>query len=642
MSMRRRFPAALLLILGAAVGVPVTAVSASDAGMAAAEQVSEASYRDYLDNWLYTHAGDNRGFGAQHDMARDNIEALFTLHGYDVQLHPFVYLSVTYYNVVATKTGTIHPNQEFIVGSHYDSVDNPGADDNASGTALLLEAARVLGQYDSAYTIRFIAFTREEQGLVGSYAYVADNAGADILGMISCDMVAYNLGTNSADILGGSGSTPLKNNLVSAVNEYGDGLNPIPGGASGGSDHAPFENAGYEAVLLIEQWGNPYYHSAQDNVDTPNYIDYAMATQMTRSIVGWLVDAAEVDIAVDTLSFNLPDGVPEYVDPDGGTTIRVEVIGVGTETPDPGTGLLYYDIGAGWVSVPMEVVSPNVYDAVLPWTDCPGEVLYYFSADSLTGTTYTWPRTAPGDHFSSLAAYGIEVFFSEDFEDAPGWTTEVMGATSGQWQRGVPVNDPGWEYDPQSDSDGSGQCYLTQNENGNTDVDDGAVRLTSSILDLSGGGTLAYDYYLYLTNAAGGVDMLLVEANNAGGLGPWVEIARHDTSGGLNWRSQEITRAELIAAGVPPTSEMKIRFTANDADPQSIVEGGVDALRIQDFDCTDPCPSDVNSDGETNVQDFLLVLAEWGQTGGPADINKDGIVNVADFLQMLGEWGPCP
>jgi hypothetical protein len=588
MNKRRLCPAALWLILGAAVGVPAPGASASEAGMAAAEQVSVASYRDFLDNWLFTRAGDNRGFGAEHDPARDNIEAFFLSFGYDVVLHPFQYSSVTYYNVVATKTGTVHPNQEYIVGAHYDSVDNPGADDDASGTAALLEIARIISQYDSAYTIRFIAFDREEQGLVGSYAYVADVAGADILGMVQADMIAYNLGNNAATIHGGGGSTALKNAMVSAVNEYGDGLIPVPAGASGGSDHAPFENAGYEAVLLIEEWGNPNYHTPDDNVDVPNYIDYPYAVRHTRSIVGWLVDAAEVDIAVE------------------------------------------------------EVVSPNVYDAVLPWTNCPGVVMYYFSADSVSGSTYNWPRTAPGDHFSSLAAYGIEVFFSEDFEDAPGWTTEVIGATSGHWQRGVPVNDPGWEYDPQADSDGSGQCYLTQNEMGNTDVDDGAVRLTSANFDMSGGGTLAYDYYLNLTNAAGGVDMLLVEGNNTGGLGPWIEIARHDTSGGLNWRSHEITTAQLIVAGVPPTTEMKVRFTANDADPQSINESGVDALRIQDFDCTDPCPSDVNGDGTVNVQDFLGLLADWGGTGGPADVNKDGTVNVEDFLQMLAEWGPCP
>ena len=96
--------------------------------MAAAQQVSEASYRDFLDNWLYTHAGDDRGFGSEHDLARDNIEMFFVSWGLDVELHAFQYQSNTYYNVVATKTGTVHPDQEYIVGAHFDSVNNPGAD----------------------------------------------------------------------------------------------------------------------------------------------------------------------------------------------------------------------------------------------------------------------------------------------------------------------------------------------------------------------------------------------------------------------------------------------------------------------------------------------------------------------------------
>ncbi|MHC4273250.1 MAG: M20/M25/M40 family metallo-hydrolase [Planctomycetota bacterium] len=637
--MRPNVTAALFVLTGAAAGWLATGAAATDAGMAAANQVSQASYTDFLDNWLYTHAGDDRGFGPEHDLARDNIEMFFVLYGLDVELHPFQYQSTTYYNVVGTMTGTVHPDQEYIVGAHYDSVNNPGADDDASGTALVLEAARILSQYDSAYTIRFMAFDREEQGLIGSSAYVADHAGADILGMVQADMVAYNTGANSTDIYAGSaGSTPLQVDLVDAVSEYGDGLTPVQASnPPGGSDHQPFANAGYQAVVITEDWGNPYYHTPQDTFDT---LDFAYGTRMTRSVVGWLVDAAEVDVPYDGLSFTLPDGTPEYVDPDGGTTIRVEVVGVGTEVPQPGSGLLHYDTGDGWQSVPMEVVSPNVYDAVLPWTDCPDEILYYFSADSMTSTTYTEPHDAPAGHYSSIAAYGMIVGFYEDFETTIGWTAENLGATSGDWEVGVPVDDPGWDYDPAFDSDGSGQCYLTQNQVGNTDVDDGAVRLTSALFDMSNGGILAYDYYLYLTNSAGGVDKLLVEASN--GSTPWIEVARHDTSGGLNWRTHEITTAELTAAGVPPSNRMAVRFTANDADPQSIVEAGIDALRIYDFDCEDPCPADVNGDGAVDVVDFLGLLAAWGDPGGPADINDDGSVDVVDFLQLLSEWGPCP
>ncbi|MBU0616571.1 MAG: M28 family peptidase, partial [Planctomycetes bacterium] len=243
---------------------------------------------------LYTHVGDDRGFGPEHDLARDNIASEFETYGLVVTLEPFSYWGTTYYNVVGTKLGTTYPGQEYIIGAHYDSVDNPGADDNASGVALVLEAARIICQYDSGCTIRFIAFDREEQGMIGSQAYVDAHISDDILGMISADMVSYNNGGNVADINGRSASNPIKYALGDAVTEYGDGLTYAIGGAADYSDHAPFEWVGFQACILIEDWGNPYYHTPNDNVDMPGYIDYAYAIRMTRSVVGFLVDQAGV------------------------------------------------------------------------------------------------------------------------------------------------------------------------------------------------------------------------------------------------------------------------------------------------------------------------------------------------------------
>ena len=84
------------------------------------------------------------------------------------------------------------------------------------------------------------------------------------------------------------------NDLAEAVATYGDGLRSSTYGALDASDHAPFEWAGFEACLLIEGLCNPYYHTQMDSVDTPDYIDYAFATRITRSVVGFLVDQAGV------------------------------------------------------------------------------------------------------------------------------------------------------------------------------------------------------------------------------------------------------------------------------------------------------------------------------------------------------------
>jgi hypothetical protein len=285
-----------LVVLGLSV-----AAFASEPGQIAVSQVSAEAYATVLEDRLYTRAGDNRGYGAEHDLARENITTMLEDYGLDVQWEPFQYNSVTYYNVVATMWGTTWPDSEFIVGAHFDSVNNPGADDNGSGTALMLEAARIISQYESDYTIRFIAFDREEQGLIGSRAYVDDHRSDDILAMVSTDMVAYNIGTNSADILCGTSSRPLQDELVEAAQVYGDGLGSNRGGRSYGSDHAPFESAGFEGCLFIEDWGNPFYHTQRDNVDEPDYLDYEFAARMTRAIVGWLVDAAGVQVEMGCL-----------------------------------------------------------------------------------------------------------------------------------------------------------------------------------------------------------------------------------------------------------------------------------------------------------------------------------------------------
>ena len=125
---------------------------------------------------------------ARTDPARDYIFDNFTSLGLAATLDPFVYGTSTYHNVVGVRSGTVRPEDIYIVGAHYDSVQgSPGADDNASGVAGVLEAARVLSGYNFASTLVFIAFDREEQGLIGSYDYArrASAAGQNIRGMIS-------------------------------------------------------------------------------------------------------------------------------------------------------------------------------------------------------------------------------------------------------------------------------------------------------------------------------------------------------------------------------------------------------------------------------------------------------------------------
>jgi hypothetical protein len=282
------------------------------------------------------------------------------------------------------------------------------------------------------------------------------------------------------------------------------------------------------------------------------------------------------------ITISLPDGVPEIVAP-GVPTVFDVVIAGSTESVVPGTATLHYrDDGGVFQTAPLTFLGGDLYEATLPVAACDDTPEFYLSAEGASFGTVRLPRYAPDAVFAPSVGVRV-ILFGDDFETDTGWSAENLGASSGAWQRGIPVDDPGWEYDPAADFDGSGQCWLTQNEPGNTDVDDGAVRLTSPVFDMSvEDASIEYAYYLRMTSTAS--DRLLVEINADGGTGAWATIAVHDMND-PTWRTHRITTADLLAGGVTPTASMRIRFTADDADPQSVVEAGIDAFSVTSIVC---------------------------------------------------------
>ncbi len=293
---------------------------ASDIGQEIAAAIDLAQYEYYLDELLYTHYGDNRGpYGPEHDPARDNIAAAFESLGLAVELHPFEWQGNTFYNVVATKFGVFWPSEQYVIGAHYDSANNPGADDDASGVAGLLEIARVYSQYDTAYTLKFIAFDLEERGLVGSEAYVADHRADDVRGMIQLDMIAWDVGAYRVWIepVGPPPSGELAEQLGAAVDEYGGDLRYAIRSIWGGSDHDSFGDAGYAACCATERlcYSNPCYHRDCDSIDEPNYLSYPYATDIVRSAAGFLADYAVAFHAGDCNDDGIPDEEQISADP---------------------------------------------------------------------------------------------------------------------------------------------------------------------------------------------------------------------------------------------------------------------------------------------------------------------------------------
>jgi len=263
-------------------------------------QVSKESYTNYLRNDLYTHDGDERCYGPQHDLAQQRIKELFESFGLETSLHPFAYMETTCYNVVGVHRGISCPNEIYVLGAHYDSVEDcPGALDNGSGVAGILESARVLSQHAFEGTIVFIGFDREEQGLFGSAAYVNDHIEDHIHGMINLDGYAWQAygpehpDHNKIGLYYASEPTRLIDDLATAVESYTE-LACVVGPPSGLSDHASFDYEGFAAAWFgAYDWQeNPFLHTELDSVDQPDYIDCDLGTSVTQAVVGYLATAA--------------------------------------------------------------------------------------------------------------------------------------------------------------------------------------------------------------------------------------------------------------------------------------------------------------------------------------------------------------
>lgn len=185
-------------------------------------------------------------------------------------------------NVVAEKTGAVRPEEVVLVTAHLDDLPSsgraPGADDDASGSAAVLLAAKALSTRRFERTVRFVLFTGEEQGMYGSanYAAALSDAGEDVVSVLNLDMVAWDSDGDGAALLhtrtpsdpGYASDRAIADLFSGVVSWYG--LPLAPGVAADGlpySDHGSFWDWGYPAVLAIEDDladFNPWYHTSGD------------------------------------------------------------------------------------------------------------------------------------------------------------------------------------------------------------------------------------------------------------------------------------------------------------------------------------------------------------------------------------------
>ncbi len=219
-------------------------------------------------------------------------------------------------NIIATQLGKTNPNDIYIVCAHYDTVDDYCADDNATGTAAVLEIARILSKQCLDNTIIYALWDEEEIGLRGS-AFFADLAAANgdnILGVLNMDMMGYDgdnpgqPGDNQFDIdfRDIAGSIAMKNDIITVLNTYTFDLEvvEVPNGTTA-SDHASFWFAGtdpsdaFTAVLVGESWETndetPFYHTSGDRFTT---LDIPYYHEMVKLVTGYMVTQGNL-VAVD-------------------------------------------------------------------------------------------------------------------------------------------------------------------------------------------------------------------------------------------------------------------------------------------------------------------------------------------------------
>jgi hypothetical protein len=213
--------------------------------------------------------------------------------------------------VIAEQGGQAQAGRIFLLTAHLDSialngdpsVKAPGADDNASGSAAVMQIADIFNPYDFDCTLRYVLFTGEEQGLWGSWSYATylNQQGENIEGVLNLDMLAYNTPGSAKTIelhtrLANSGDLAIANLFSNVNSAYNIGLTPlILQDGEAFSDHYPFWQRGFPAILGIEDWSDhtPYYHTTYDrlaSLDMDYYTRFAKAALGTFAHMGCLLE----------------------------------------------------------------------------------------------------------------------------------------------------------------------------------------------------------------------------------------------------------------------------------------------------------------------------------------------------------------
>lgn len=254
----------------------------------------------------------------------DLVERLFKEYGYVVERDTFLFHERTYRNIIATKDGMNSKKDWLLIGAHYDSSQgSPGADDNASGVAVMLEVARLIRNTPLSEKVKFVAFTLEEPQpvtwdfLIGSKHFVKEMKKRgfryralilESVGYIDSQegsqlLPPFVKGPQRGDflaVISNKKSIPLMKAFVEAAKKTRPSLKvvsrviPLNGYLileSRFSDHSSFWDKGFQALMLTDtaMFRNPHYHKP---TDTSDKLDLDFMIEVTKALIGAIYEIA--------------------------------------------------------------------------------------------------------------------------------------------------------------------------------------------------------------------------------------------------------------------------------------------------------------------------------------------------------------
>lgn len=517
--------------------------------------------------------------GSQADYdSRDWIYDKFVEFGYDsVVFDSFNYSGYDVQNIVAYKIGSDYPDHHIVVGGHKDAVSgSPGADDNGSGTAGVLEIARVLKDIDTKMTFVFICFTGEEQGLHGAWHYANEAAanGDSIVVMLNMDMIGNYENTNHVTLYYGDDMTYAYMFQDLADSLTGVGLISHLSGSIPYSDHYAFQQNGYPVCFTIEYEFSDYYHTYQDST---TYMDFSYMARIVKGQLATGYHANNTYVPAPGLVFSYPDGIPSVLTPGVPETFQVLIEGSCGGIPQPGTGIIHVDVeGSMPQSIPMTDLGGGLYEAFIPPQSCGRPIVdFWFSAvERNTAVEIFDPE--PDNPYTAVVATSVITAFDDDFETDQGWNV-----SGGLWARGTPTGGGGQYGNPDPSAAYSGTNIFGYNLNGDYESSLPERHLTSPPIDCSGLFNVRLKFWRWLGVEQPIYDHAYIRISNDGDF--WTTIWENE---------EEITDDEWIELTydisnyADDQSVVYVRFTMGTTDGAWQYCGwNIDDLEVTGYQC---------------------------------------------------------